>query len=156
MMPALRVVAQGAGPDPDPQADFGLPATEIEAHLGSSELALDDAEFNGSSGYGTELDLHLLDDKLRVQAGGADVDIRYRYYGAGRGFSDLDLFVEIQQDAPIVFGTASYRVWSDLYVGLGLLRGEITSRLRFGLPDALLPPEFYRPWIRDSVSTWVR
>lgn len=36
---------------------------------------------NGSSVYGVGVKLNLLDDRLRVNAGGGYADVRYRYYG---------------------------------------------------------------------------
>lgn len=86
---------------------------------------------NGSYGYGAGTSLHLLDDKLRVQAGVGYLDIRYRFYGIGNDAGDRGISIDILQEAPMYFATAKYRVWSKLYVGLGYLGGEVETRVRF-------------------------
>ena len=98
---------------------------------------------NGSTAYGGGAYLHLLDDKLRVQLGAAYADVRYTYYvndvlGSGR-----DVGVDIEQNGPLYFAKATWRVWRRLYVGLGYLSGNVDTRVRFRPPDFLpdLPPE---------------
>ena len=92
---------------------------------------------NGSYAYGAGANLHLLDDNLRVKAGAAFADIRYAFYGIGNDLPDLGISVDILQEMPLYFGSASYRVWSKLYVGLGYLGGSVDSTLRFSLSDPL-------------------
>ena len=97
---------------------------------------------NGSTAYGGGAYFHLLDDKLRIQIGGAYVDVRYTYYvndvlGSGR-----DIGIDLEQDGPLFFAKATWRVWKRLYVGLGYLSGSVDTRIRRPpdfLPD--LPPE---------------
>ena len=94
---------------------------------------------NGSRAYGAGANLHLLDDKLRVQAGAMHMDVRYDYYVNNVLGSGQDLAIPIEQDGPAYFASASWRVWKKLYVGLGFLGGEVTTALRISLPN--LPPD---------------
>mgnify|MGYP001827134295 FL=1 len=94
---------------------------------------------NGSRAFGVGANMHLLNDDLRVQAGGLYADVRYDYYlnnvlGSGR-----DLVVPIEQSGPGYFVSASWRVWKKLYVGIGYLGGELETGLRGEAP--ILPPE---------------
>jgi outer membrane protein assembly factor BamA len=91
---------------------------------------------NGSYAYGGGVNLHLLDDKLRVKAGAGYMDVRYEFYGVGDVENDLGVSVDVLQTAPMYFGGASWRVWSKLYVGLGYLGGTVDSRLKLNLPDS--------------------
>ena len=98
---------------------------------------------NGSSAYGAGTYLHLLDDKLRIQFGGLYADVRYTYYvndvlGSGR-----DVSIDLNQDGPLFFTKATWRVWKRLYVGLGYLFGSVDTQILWQpewLPD--LPPDF--------------
>ncbi len=92
---------------------------------------------NGSYAYGAGANLHLLQDNLRIKAVAAYFDIRYAFYGIGNDLPGLGVSVDILQEAPMYFGSASYRVWSKLYLGLGFLTGSVDSRLRFELSDPL-------------------
>jgi len=89
---------------------------------------------NGSHAYGAGTYLHLLDDKFRIKAGAAHVDIRYRFYGIGNEIDFLD--IDILQEGPAYFVTGSWNVWKKLYVGLGYRRGSVDTRLRFALPES--------------------
>jgi len=90
---------------------------------------------NGSYVYGAGANLHLLDDKLRVKAGGGFANVRYRFYGIGN--VDAGPAVDILQEAPLYFISGMWRVWNKLYLGLGYLQGDVESRLRFAPPDSL-------------------
>jgi len=94
---------------------------------------------NGSYAYGAGTYLHLLDDKFRVRAGAAYVDIRYRFYGIGNSFDFLD--VDILQEGPAYFLSGSWNIWKKLYVGLGYRRGTVDTRVRF----VSSPPAFFDP-----------
>ena len=94
---------------------------------------------NGSYAYGAGTYLHLLDDKFRVRAGAAYVDIRYRFYGIGNSIDFLD--VDILQEGPAYFLSGSWNIWKKLYVGLGYRRGTVDTRVRF----VSSPPAFFDP-----------
>ena len=83
---------------------------------------------NGSYAFGLGGNLHLLDDDLRVKFGAAYMDVRYRYYGSGEEQNELGIYLDILQEAPMYFGSASYRVWKKLYVGLGYIAGSVDTR----------------------------
>lgn len=89
---------------------------------------------NGSYAYGAGTYLHLVDDKLRIKAGAAHIDIRYRFYGIGNTIDFLD--VDVLQKGPAYFLTGSWNVWKKLYVGLGYRTGSVDTRLRFIVPDS--------------------
>ena len=82
---------------------------------------------NGSYAYGVGGNFHLLDDKLRVKVGAGFMDVRYRFYGIGNRIGDLGIDVDILQEAPMYFASASWRVWKKWYVGLGYLGGNVDS-----------------------------
>ncbi len=97
---------------------------------------------NGSSAYGGGAYLHLLEDKLRVQLGAAYADVRYDYYVNVVLGSGNDVALDLQQNGPLYFVKATWRVWMKLYVGLGYMSGSVDTRVRRPpdfLPD--LPPE---------------
>ena len=85
---------------------------------------------NGSYAYGLGGNLHLLDDNLRVKFGAAYMDVRYRFYGIGNDQNDLGVSLDILQEAPLYFAAASYRIWQDLYLGLGYTTGTVDTRPR--------------------------
>jgi len=103
---------------------------------------------NGSSAYGGGVNLHLLDDKLRVKAGAGYADVRYRFYGIGNQAGESGIGVDILQKGPLYFASASWRVWNKLYAGLGYLSGTVDSRLRFTQPDAL----FFDPSLKLDIG----
>ena len=99
---------------------------------------------NGSTAYGGGAYLHLMDDKLRVQFGALYADVRYTYYvndvlGSGR-----DIGIDLEQNGPLYFAKATWRVWQRLYVGLGYLSGSVDTTV-LGLPDPppVLPPQLF-------------
>ena len=83
---------------------------------------------NGSYAFGAGGNLHLLDDDLRVKFGAGYMDVQYRYYGRGSEQNDLGVYLDILQEAPMYFGSASYRVWKKLYIGLGYVAGSVDTR----------------------------
>ena len=95
---------------------------------------------NGSYAYGGGANLHLLDDNLRVKAGAGYMDVRYRFYGVGNEANDNGISVDVLQEAPLYFASASYRVWRKLYVGLGYVAGDVDSRLRFVIDQPFFDP----------------
>lgn len=109
---------------------------------------------NGSYAYGAGANLHLYDDNLRVKLGAAYFDIRYRFYGIGNDFGDLGIGIDIVQNGPMYVGSASWRVWRKLYLGLGYLTSEVENGLRIEIPDIDLPdlPPLIDPPINVSVA----
>jgi hypothetical protein len=105
---------------------------------------------NGSYAYGGGANLHLMDDKLRVKAGAGYMDVRYRFYGIGNDDGENGISVDILQEAPMYFASASWRVWNKLYVGLGYLGGEVDTRLRFTLPDT----PFFDPSVKLDIGAY--
>lgn len=95
---------------------------------------------NGSYAYGAGTYLHLFDDKLRIKAGAAHIDIRYRFYGIGNEIDFLD--IDILQKGPAYFLTGSWNVWKKLYVGLGYRRGSVDTRVRFDVSTPFFDPSF--------------
>jgi outer membrane protein assembly factor BamA len=106
---------------------------------------------NGSYAYGGGANLHLLDDRLRVKVGAGYGDVRYRFYGIGNNANDLGIGIDILQEVPIYFASASWRVWNKLYIGLGYLGGDVESRLRITLPD---PPPFFDPSLKLDIGAY--
>ena len=104
---------------------------------------------NGSYAYGLGTNLHLVDDRLRVKAGAAYADVRYRYYGRGDEQNDLGISTDILQEMPLYFGSASWNVWNRLYVGAGYLGGKVDSRLRFSSSDP-----FFDPSLELDIGAW--
>jgi outer membrane protein assembly factor BamA len=104
---------------------------------------------NGSYAYGLGTNLYLLDDRLRVKAGAAYADVRYRYYGSGLENNELGIGVDILQEMPLYFGSAAWNVWKRLYVGAGYLGGEVDSRLRFTTSNP-----FFDPSLVLDIGAW--
>jgi len=105
---------------------------------------------NGSYAYGGGANLHLMDDRLRVKAGAGYMDVRYRFYGIGNDDAENGISVDILQEAPMYFASASWRVWNKLYVGLGYLGGDVETRLRFTLPDT----QFFDPRLKLDIGAY--
>lgn len=95
---------------------------------------------NGSSAYGGGASFHLLEDKLRVKLGAAYADIRYRFYGIGNLNNESGIALDILQKGPLYFTSGSWRVWKNLYLGLGYLRGNVDSRVRFASDTGRFDP----------------
>ena len=94
---------------------------------------------NGSWALGAGTYLHLLDDRMRLKAGLGYLDVNYRFWGVGNEAGDRGLSVDINQTAPMGYASATWRIWSKLYVGLGYLNAQTETSVDFGLP---LPPNF--------------
>lgn len=97
---------------------------------------------NGSNVYGVGVKLNLLDDRLRVTAGGGVADVRYRFYGKDRDQGDLGIGLDILQEGPAYFAKARWRLFGRFYAGLGYLGGHVDTRLRIsaGDPASLFDP----------------
>jgi hypothetical protein len=84
--------------------------------------------------------LHLLDDDLRVSFGAGAADVSYRYYGTGFAVNALGLSVELRQKGTAYFASGSWRIWRNLYLGFGVLRGEVETQ-----PRVVVDPNLDRP-----------
>jgi hypothetical protein len=104
---------------------------------------------NGSYAYGAGGNLHLLDDDLRVKFGAGYMDVRYRFYGVGEQ-NDFGVSLDILQEAPMYFGSASYRVWKKLYVGLGYVTGTVDTTAEVIFDPPLFP--FFDPAISLDIG----
>jgi hypothetical protein len=108
---------------------------------------------NGSYAYGGGAYLHLLDDDLRIKAGAAYADINYEFYGVGNDLNRLDLSVQIRQKMPLFFGSAAYRIFKDLYVGLGYTSGTVDTSVKV---DAAIPdPNLVNPLGELEIGAWM-
>ena len=104
---------------------------------------------NGSNVYGAGVKLNLLNDKLRVTAGGGYADIRYRFYGIGREQGDRGVGLDILQEGPAYFAKARWRLFGRFYAGLGYLGGHIDTRFRIAFDD---PGQFFDPTLALDVG----
>ena len=104
---------------------------------------------NGSNVYGAGVKLNLLDDKLRITAGGGYADIRYRFYGLSREQGDRGIGVDILQEGPAYFVKARWRMLGRFYAGLGYLGGHVDTRLRF-VPNE--PGQLFDPTLALDVG----
>jgi len=108
------------------------------------------ASENGSNAYGGGANLHLLDDKLRIKAGAAFIDVEYRYYGTGNIINDLGVNVDILQEGPMYFTEGMWRVWKKLYLGLGYIGGTIDSSVKVTFPE----DPFFDPSLNLDLGGW--
>jgi hypothetical protein len=106
---------------------------------------------NDSYAFGVGGNLHLYDDNLRVKFGAGYMDVKYRYYGIGEE-NNLGISVNVLQEAPLYFGSASYRIWNKLYAGLGYMTGTVDSRLEFVIEDPDEPGNFFDPVLSLNVG----
>ena len=104
---------------------------------------------NGSNIYGVGVKLNLLDDRLRITAGGGRADVRYRFYGIGREQGNLGIGVDILQEGPAYFAKARWRLFGRFYAGVGYLGGEVDTRLRVVIDG---PPPFFDPTLSLDVG----
>jgi hypothetical protein len=109
---------------------------------------------NGSYAYGGGAYLHLMDDKLRVKAGAAYADLRYRFYGVGNNLNELGISVDILQEMPLYFASATYRVWRKFYVGLGYTSGTVNTRLEL-VRDPVPDPQLVNPLGDLDIGAWM-
>lgn len=107
---------------------------------------------NGSYAYGGGAYLHLLDDDLRIKAGAAYADINYEFFGVGTDINRLDISVQIRQKMPLFFGSAAYRVWKDLYVGLGYTGGAVDTAAKIQIA---VPPSLVNPLGELDIGAWM-
>jgi outer membrane protein assembly factor BamA len=100
----------------------------------------------GSYIYALGANLHVLDDRLRLQAGAVDVDTRYRYNGIGNDEPAGNLENNVRQRGPAYFAQSSLKLWKSLYSGISVMSGGIETRFRAGAPilpgDLFAGPEF--------------
>ena len=108
---------------------------------------------NGSYAYGGGAYLHLLDDDLRIKAGAAYADINYEFFGVGNDINRLDISVQIRQKMPLYFGTATYRIWKDLYVGAGYTRGTVDTSVKIDI--AIPDPNLVNPLGELDIGAWM-
>ena len=106
---------------------------------------------NGSTAYGGGANLHLLDDKLRVKIGAAYADLRYRFYGIGNDENRLGISLDILQEMPLYFTTATWRVWKKLYLGLGYTGGTVDTSAKLIVPD----PNLVNPLGELDIGAWM-
>jgi outer membrane protein assembly factor BamA len=104
---------------------------------------------NGSNIYGVGVKLNLMDDRLRITAGGGYADVRYRLYGRDREESNRGIGFDILQEGPAYFAKARWRLFGRFYAGLGYLGGHVDSRLRVVIED---PGQFFDPTLALDVG----
>ena len=104
---------------------------------------------NGSTIYGGGVKLNLLNDKLRVTAGGGYADVRYAYYGNDREQGDLGIGLDILQEGPVYFAKARWRLFGRFYTGIGYVGGQIDTRARFTLDG---PNQFFDPTLSLDIG----
>ena len=108
---------------------------------------------NGSYAYGGGAYLHLLDDDLRVKVGAAYADVNYEFFGVGNDINRLDISILIRQKMPLYFGAATYRVWKNLYAGVGYTAGTVDTRAKVEvtIPD----PNLVNPLGELDIGAWM-
>jgi len=111
------------------------------------------ASENGSYAYGGGAYLHLMDDKLRIKAGAAYADLRYAFYGVGQDLNNIGVSVDILQEMPLYFASATYRVWKKLYLGLGYVGGTVNTKaeIQITIPD----PQLLNPLGDLNIGAWM-
>ena len=113
------------------EVDGGPPPSIVGGFAFASE--------NGSTAYGAGGMFHLKDDRFRVSAGLGHGDVKYRFYGIGNEVNSLGLALDIQQTAPVAFGTVTARVWKKLYLGAGYLWSNVETRPKLNLVSEIFP-----------------
>jgi hypothetical protein len=103
---------------------------------------------NGSTAFALGTYLHLMDDKLRVVFGAGKADVRYRYFINDVLGSGQDIGVDVEQDGPLYFTKATWRVWKKMYLGVGYMAGSVNTSVR-------RPPDFL-PELPDDISPSVK
>lgn len=106
---------------------------------------------NGSYAYGAGAYFHLLDDKLRIKAGAGYADLRYRFYGIGNEQNKLGISLDVLQEMPLYFATATYRVWNKLYVGVGYTGGTVNTQVEVDIPV----PQLVNPLGDLNIGAWM-
>jgi hypothetical protein len=107
---------------------------------------------NGSYAYGGGAYLHLLDDDLRIKAGAAYADVNYEFFGVGNDINKLDISVQVFQEMPLFFGAATYRIWKNLYAGLGYTGGTVDTAVKIELEA---PPNLVNPLGELDIGAWM-
>lgn len=106
---------------------------------------------NGSYAYGGGSYLHLLDDDLRIKVGAAYADVSYEFYGIGNDVADLGISILVRQKMPLYFGTATYRVWKNLYIGAGFTGGTVDTSVSVEIPSSFL----VNPFGELDIGAWM-
>ena len=93
---------------------------------------------NNSYAAGAGAKLNLRDDKLRLNFAAGYIDINYNFYGIGNEAGDTGLALNVDQQAPLFYGSAKYELLPNTYFGLGYL----TSNMDTSFQLDILPPDF--------------
>jgi len=104
---------------------------------------------NDSYAYGAGTYLHLFGDEVRVKAGVGYGDINYRYYGTGYILNQSGVSVQVRQKMPLYFVSTTYRVWNQLYMGIGFLGGNVETGIDVRYEG---PPLFFDPTLNLDVA----
>ncbi len=105
--------------------------------VGAFAMATD----NGSRAWGIGAKLRLDQDDWLLRVGTGALDVRYRYYGIGNPIGDLGINVDVRQDGPLHFASASYRLFSEFYLGAGYAWGYLDTRFSLERSSDIIPTD---------------
>lgn len=66
-------------------------------------------------------------DSIRIKSAVGYASVNYRFYGVGNGAGEEGRSVDISQDAPLFYLSATYQVLPDTYFGLGILASTVET-----------------------------